>query len=166
MKKKSPENSVQIKDDFFDFNQYNISEQLRLDEIQAQEKLKKEKQPELFFEESGIEDISIGDVSVIDEPLKKSDKKNLKKSKTEVIGYEGVKRQEKSPQRSGFKKDFCEDITVDALPRSLEEIELQIDRLKQRWSEFTYLIGQRLKFINDTRLLRRKAIWISEVMCR
>lgn len=50
------------------------------------------------------------------------------------------------------KQDLCADITSSNLPKTLEELEIQIDRLKQRWSEFTYLIGQRLKYINDNRL--------------
>jgi hypothetical protein len=54
------------------------------------------------------------------------------------------------------KRDLCNDITTDNLPASLEEIEMQIDRLKQRWSEFTYLIGQRLKLVNDQRLYEQK----------
>ena len=56
------------------------------------------------------------------------------------------------------KQDLCADITSSNLPKTLEELEIQIDRLKQRWSEFTYLIGQRLKYINDNRLLRRMAM--------
>lgn len=52
--------------------------------------------------------------------------------------------------------DLCSDITSDNLPSTLEELEIQIDRLKQRWSEFTYLIGQRLKYINDNRLFEEK----------
>ena len=53
-------------------------------------------------------------------------------------------------------KDLCGDISLDNLPENLDDIEMQIDRLKQRWSEFTYLIGQRLKFINDARLFEQK----------
>lgn len=49
-------------------------------------------------------------------------------------------------------KDYCTDITSSNLPESLQEIEMQIDRLRQRWGEFTYLIGQRLKYINDNGL--------------
>ena len=49
-------------------------------------------------------------------------------------------------------KDLCGDISLDNLPENLDDI----DRLKQRWSEFTYLIGQRLKFINDARLFEQK----------
>jgi hypothetical protein len=63
---------------------------------------------------------------------------------------------EKSVETTSVKKDFCEDITLDNLPKSLDELEVQIDRLKQRWSEFTYLIGQRLKFINDEKLFKEK----------
>ncbi|HOV15547.1 MAG TPA: hypothetical protein PK771_14765 [Spirochaetota bacterium] len=54
------------------------------------------------------------------------------------------------------RNDLCEDITTNNLPSTLEEIEIQIDRLKQKWSEFTYLIGQRLKYINDNRLFEDK----------
>ena len=54
------------------------------------------------------------------------------------------------------KTDLCEDITSESIPTNLSEIEIQIDRLKQRWSEFTYLIGQRLKFINDNKLYEEK----------
>jgi hypothetical protein len=54
------------------------------------------------------------------------------------------------------QRDLCHDITTDNLPENLEDIEMQIDRLKQRWSEFTYLIGQRLKLINDSRLFEQK----------
>jgi len=54
------------------------------------------------------------------------------------------------------RRDLCDDITLDNLPKNLDELEMQIDRLKQRWSEFTYLIGQRLKFINDGRLFEEK----------
>jgi hypothetical protein len=55
-----------------------------------------------------------------------------------------------------LKRDLCDDISVENVPSKLEELEIQIDRLKQRWSEFTYLIGQRLKFINDNRLFEEK----------
>lgn len=55
-----------------------------------------------------------------------------------------------------IRNDLCEDITIDYLPETLEEIELQIDRLKLKWSEFTYLIGQRLKYINDNRMYEGK----------
>lgn len=54
------------------------------------------------------------------------------------------------------RRDLCEDITPDHLPESLDELELQIDRLKQRWGEFTYLIGQRLKYISDQKLFESK----------
>lgn len=50
--------------------------------------------------------------------------------------------------------DSCIDITSQNLPSTLEEIEFQIDRLKRRWNEFTYLIGQRLKIINDNKLYK------------
>jgi len=53
-------------------------------------------------------------------------------------------------------RDLCEDISTQTIPQSLEEIELQIDRLKRRWGEFTYLIGQRLKHINDSSLYEDK----------
>ncbi len=56
----------------------------------------------------------------------------------------------------GASLDLCEDITSSVIPSSLEEIEIQIDRLKQKWSEFTYLIGQRLKYIADNRLFRER----------
>ena len=42
------------------------------------------------------------------------------------------------------------------MPQSLDEIEQEIDRLKLRWSEVTYLIGQRLKYIADNRLYEQK----------
>jgi hypothetical protein len=54
------------------------------------------------------------------------------------------------------RRDLCQDITLDYVPENLDEIEIQIDRLKQRWSEFTYLIGQRLKIINDSKLFEEK----------
>ncbi len=54
------------------------------------------------------------------------------------------------------KSDYCADITSSHVPDSLEEIERQIDRLKLRWSEVTYLIGQRLKYISDNRLYEEK----------
>lgn len=53
-------------------------------------------------------------------------------------------------------RDICEDISTQNIPQSIEEIELQIDRLKRRWNEFTYLIGQRLKYINDNKLFENK----------
>ncbi|MBN2544646.1 MAG: hypothetical protein JXB50_02535 [Spirochaetes bacterium] len=52
--------------------------------------------------------------------------------------------------------DFCNDISSQNLPLTLVEIELQLDRLKRKWNEYTYLIGQRLKFINDNRLFEEK----------
>ena len=54
------------------------------------------------------------------------------------------------------KGDFCSDITSAHIPESLDEIEQEIDRLKLRWSEVTYLIGQRLKYISDNRLYEQK----------
>jgi hypothetical protein len=54
------------------------------------------------------------------------------------------------------KKDLCEDINLYHIPQNLDEIELQIDRLKQRWNEFTYLIGHRLKYIHFNRLYELK----------
>ena len=48
--------------------------------------------------------------------------------------------------------DLCEDITINNIPETLYGIELQIDRLKHRWGEFTYLIGQRIKIIKDNKL--------------
>ncbi len=54
------------------------------------------------------------------------------------------------------KEDLCEDIEINKIPATLEEIEMQIDRLKQRWGEVTYLIGERLKYINDNRLYEIK----------
>ena len=54
------------------------------------------------------------------------------------------------------KSDSCSDITSSHVPETLEEIEQQIDRLKLRWSEVTYLIGQRLKYISDNRLYEEK----------
>lgn len=53
-------------------------------------------------------------------------------------------------------KDLCDDIEINKIPTTLEEIEMQIDRLKQRWGEVTYLIGERLKYINDNRLFEQK----------
>ena len=52
--------------------------------------------------------------------------------------------------------DSCSDITSANMPQSLDEIEQEIDRLKLRWSEVTYLIGQRLKYIADNRLYEQK----------
>jgi len=52
--------------------------------------------------------------------------------------------------------DLCEDITIDNIPKTLDEIEFQIDRLKLRWGEFTYLIGQRIKIIRDNKLYRER----------
>ena len=52
--------------------------------------------------------------------------------------------------------DACSDITSANMPQSLDEIEQEIDRLKLRWSEVTYLIGQRLKYIADNRLYEQK----------
>ncbi len=52
--------------------------------------------------------------------------------------------------------DLCEDITINNIPETLNEIELQIDRLKLRWGEFTYLIGQRIKIIRDNKLYRER----------
>jgi hypothetical protein len=52
--------------------------------------------------------------------------------------------------------DLCADINTASIPATLDEIELQIDRLKQRWGEFTYLIGQRLKYIRDNALFKEK----------
>ena len=49
-------------------------------------------------------------------------------------------------------KDLCEDIQPSFIPSNLDDIERQIERLKQRWGEFTYLIGQRLKYIVDNKL--------------
>lgn len=57
----------------------------------------------------------------------------------------------------GNQRDLCDDITRDNIPQNLSEIEIQIDRLKQRWSEFTYLIGQRLQFIRDNKLYRQNS---------
>lgn len=54
------------------------------------------------------------------------------------------------------KTDLCQDITSSNVPENLEELEMQIDRLKRRWGEFTYLIGQRLKYINDNKLYKEK----------
>lgn len=52
-------------------------------------------------------------------------------------------------------KDYCEDIDTFNIPDNLDEIERQIERLKQRWGEFTYLIGQRLKYISDNKLYEK-----------
>jgi len=52
--------------------------------------------------------------------------------------------------------DLCNDISSQNLPSTLDAIELQLDRLKRKWNEYTYLIGQRLKFINDNRLFEDK----------
>ena len=52
--------------------------------------------------------------------------------------------------------DLCQDITLNNCPQSLAEIELQIDRLKQRWGECTYLIGQRLEKIRTEKLFKEK----------
>lgn len=49
-------------------------------------------------------------------------------------------------------RDLCEDITPQELPDDLDQLEKQIERLKQRWGEFTYLIGQRLKHILELKL--------------
>ncbi len=54
------------------------------------------------------------------------------------------------------RDDLCSDITSQRIPESLDEIEQEIDRLKLRWSEVTYLIGQRLKYIADNRLYEQK----------
>jgi len=54
------------------------------------------------------------------------------------------------------ENDYCTDITINNIPHSIDEIELQIDRLKHRWNECTYLIGQRLKYINDYKLFEDK----------
>ncbi len=59
-------------------------------------------------------------------------------------------------ERHNTYRDLCDDITVETIPLTLEEIELQIDRLKLRWGEFTYLIGQRLKIISDKSLFESK----------
>ena len=59
-------------------------------------------------------------------------------------------------ETSELKSDFCSDITSAHIPESLDEIEQEIDRLKLRWSEVTYLIGQRLKYIADNRLYEQK----------
>lgn len=55
-----------------------------------------------------------------------------------------------------YTSDLCGDITSRYIPKKLDDIELQIDRLKLRWSEFTYLIGQRLKYISENRLFEEK----------
>ena len=55
-----------------------------------------------------------------------------------------------------MQNDFCTDITSSEIPHSIDEIEFQIDRLKRRWNECTYLIGQRLKYINNHRLFEEK----------
>jgi hypothetical protein len=52
-------------------------------------------------------------------------------------------------------KDYCEDIDTRNIPDNLDEIERQIERLKQRWGEFTYLIGQRLKYISNNKLYEK-----------
>lgn len=57
---------------------------------------------------------------------------------------------------STYRKDYCDDITSKNVPVKLEEIEIQIDRLKYKWNEFTYLIGQRLKVIKDNKLYEEK----------
>ena len=49
-------------------------------------------------------------------------------------------------------RDLCEDILINQVPTELNEIEKQLERLKQRWGEFTYLIGERLKYILDNKL--------------
>ena len=59
-------------------------------------------------------------------------------------------------ETSELKSDFCSDITSAHIPESLDEIEQEIDRLKLRWSEVTYLIGQRLKYIADNLLYEQK----------
>jgi hypothetical protein len=64
----------------------------------------------------------------------------------------------KEKRLSGFKvqNDLCDDINAGNVPETLEEIELQLDRLKRKWGEVTYLIGQRLQIINDRKLFREK----------
>lgn len=56
---------------------------------------------------------------------------------------------------SNNSRDLCEDIDHSIIPESLDEIERQIERLKQRWGEFTYLIGQRLKYISQNKLYEK-----------
>jgi hypothetical protein len=69
---------------------------------------------------------------------------------------EEIKEEKMEKSYDVVQRDLCNDITIDDLPADLDMLEMQIDRLKQRWSEFTYLIGQRLKFINDNRLFEQK----------
>ncbi len=58
--------------------------------------------------------------------------------------------------RHNTYRDLCDDINSENIPATIEELELQIDRLKQRWGEFTYLIGQRLKIISEKGLYESK----------
>ncbi|MCG8570949.1 MAG: hypothetical protein MJB14_12490 [Spirochaetes bacterium] len=58
---------------------------------------------------------------------------------------------EDSPQKQA-SRDLCDDISTHNIPTKLEDLEFQIDRLRQRWGEFTYLIGQRLKYIKEKKL--------------
>ncbi len=102
------------------------------------------------------------DIVIIEEDNNLSTKNdsNLIDEESNIFDFSSIEnfiQNKKKPTNPKVKdKDLCEDIEINKIPATLEEIEMQIDRLKQRWGEVTYLIGERLKYINDNRLFEQK----------